>query len=180
MRSPCPSLSLLAPLDAFYARAGVEPPPAETIADRDVPPSLRAMLSAPGPLTPRLEVRHRQTLALRVLERRRQGDVYARRVVLVRRDDGAPVVMGAIEVDLARLPEAVRADVLAERVPFGHLVGGETTRPDALLRVARDPLIGDALALMVGDGWLYGRRRTLIDAGATIASIVEILAPEPG
>jgi hypothetical protein len=49
-----------------------------------------------------------------------------------------------------------------------------------LLRVACDPFIGAALDVAGFDGWLYGRRRTLADArGATIARIVEILAPEP-
>jgi hypothetical protein len=54
-------------------------------------------------------------------------------------------------------------------------------RPDALLRVACDAFISEALALPRRGIWLYGRRRTLVDeSGATVAAIVEILAPEPG
>ena len=47
-----------------------------------------------------------------------------------------------------------------------------------MLRVACDPFIAEALDLDGCDRWLYGRRRTLKDATATVATIVEILAPE--
>lgn len=172
--------SILAPLARFYAAAGKPLPGVEEVGCADVPPSLRELLSAPRPLTPRLEDHHGDALALRVLERRQDGDVYARRVVLVR-GDGVPVVLGAIEVDLARLSPATRAEVLAEAVPFGHILADAEATPDALLRVACDEVIAAALALPPprGDAWLFGRRRTLIDvAGATVATIVEILAPE--
>ncbi|MCC6765553.1 MAG: hypothetical protein IT293_12910 [Deltaproteobacteria bacterium] len=171
--------SILAPLAGFYAAAGCALPAAEAIADGDVPSEQRALLRAPEPLTPRLETRHGARLALRVLERRRVGDRYARRVVLARAD-GVPVAMGAIAMDLARLDARTRAAVLAEDVPFGHILGDAIAEPDALLRVACDASIAAALELEAGaPGWLYGRRRTIRDAaGAPIASVVEILAPE--
>jgi chorismate-pyruvate lyase len=169
---------LLAPLARFYAAAARALPVVETVGDEDVPGPLRELLRAPRPLTPRLEHLHGETLALRVLERRRDGDVYARRVVLVRSDE-VPVVLGAIEIDLARLSAAMRESVLAETVPFGHIFGEATAEPDALFRIACDAGIAEALALARPDAWLYGRRRTLGDAsGVTVASIVEILAPD--
>jgi chorismate-pyruvate lyase len=173
------SAPLLAPLAGFYAAAGRTLPVVETIADAALPPVLRHLLSAAEPLTPRLEEHHGEALALRVLERRRTGNRYARCVVLVR-GDGVPVVLGAIEIDLARLPAELRSDVLAEAVPFGRLLADAFAPPDALLRVACDRFIADALQLPRRDLGLYGRRRTVADAsGATIATIVEILAPSP-
>lgn len=171
--------SILAPLAGFYAAAGRVVPAAEAVADGDVPSELRDLLRAPEPLTPRLEDRHGERLALRVLERRRTGDRDARRVVLVR-GDGVPVVLGAIAMHLARLDGRARAAVLAEAVPFGHILRGARAEPDALLRVVRNPWIAAALALEArAAGWLYGRRRTIRDAtGAAIATVVEILAPE--
>ena len=83
----------LAPLAGFYAAAGRTLPPVEIIGSDEVPVAYRELLSAPRPLTPRLEDRHGEALALRVLERRRAGDDYARRIVLVR-GDGVPVVLG--------------------------------------------------------------------------------------
>lgn len=159
--------------------AGRTLPVVETIAGGALPPVVRHLLSAPEPLTPRLERHHGAALALRVLERRKTGDRYARCVVLVR-GDGAPVVLGAIEIDLGRLPADLRADVLAEAIPFGHLLADAVAPPDALLRVECDRFIADALQLSRRDVRLYGRRRTLADAsGAVIATIVEILAPAP-
>lgn len=169
--------SLLAPLAGFYA--GRPLPVAEPIGDGDVPLALRDLLRGSEPLTPRLEDRHGEALALRVLERRRQGDRYARRVVLVR-GDGTPVVLGAIAMDLARLDGHARTAVLAEAVPFGHILQTAVAAPDALLRVACDDAIAAALEIAPpADGRLYGRRRTIRDeAGAVVATVVEILAPE--
>lgn len=170
--------SILAPLAGFYA-AGRPLPAAEAVADADVPPELRALLRAPEPLTPRLEDRHGEPLALRVLERRRHGDRYARRVVLVR-SDGAPVALGAIATNLARLDARARAAILAESLPFGHILRDAVAAPDALLRVACDSAIAAALELVPPTAdWLFGRRRTIRDgAGATVATVVDILAPE--
>jgi chorismate-pyruvate lyase len=170
--------SILAPLAGFYA-AGHPLPEAHAIDAGEMPAELRELLRAPEPLTPRLEHRHGEELTLRVLERRRNGTRYARRVVLARAD-GVPVVLGAIAIDLARLAPDRRAEVLAETIPFGHILASAVADPDALLRVACDPFIAEALALPEADGWLYGRRRTIRDAaGAAIATVVEILAPEP-
>lgn len=169
--------SILAPLASFYAAAGRTLPAVETVDDGAVPAPVAALLRPASPLTPRLEHRHGQALALRVLDRRRAGDLYARCVVLLR-GDGVPVVLGAIEIDLGRLPAAMRAEVLAENVPFGHIFATAHAAPDALLRVTCDGWVGDALGLTDYDGWLYGRRRTLVDErGAVVATIVEILAP---
>lgn len=171
--------SLLAPLAGFYAAAGRALPAVQTVAGTAMPRVLAKLLSAPEPLTPRLELHCGETLALRVLERRQDGDRYARCVVLVR-SDGTPAVLGAIAIDLARLPAPARDAVLAETVPFGRLLEDAVAPPDALLRVTCDPFIAAALALTDREIHLYGRRRTLTDdAGATIATIVEILAPEP-
>ena len=172
--------SPLAPLDRFYVAAGLALPSVEVVAETDVPAAMRHLLTAPGPLTPRLEHHRGGPLALRVLERRRNGDDYARRVVLL--DDDAPVLLGAIAVDLARLPPAVRAAVLAERLPFGHVVTTGMTKPSALLRIAPDAALTAALQLPadVAGAWLYGRRRTVIDErAAVVAAIVDVLAPIP-
>jgi chorismate-pyruvate lyase len=168
--------SILAPLASFYAAAGLTLPAVETVDEGDVPPALASLLRPPTPLTPRLEAHYGEALVLRVLDRRRVGDRYARRVVLVR-GDGSPALLGAIELDLARLPAATRAAVLAETAPFGHVFPAAHARPDAIFRVACDAQMRAALGLDGYDGWLYGRRRTLVDErGAVVATIVDVLA----
>lgn len=169
--------SILAPLAGFYAAAGRALPDTRIVAGGALPALARDLLSAPEPLTPRLEQHYGEALALRVLERRRSGDRYARCVVLVRAD-GVPAVLGAIAIDLGRLTPEVRTEVLAEAVPFGHLLVDAIAQPDALLRVECDPFIAEALALTAPTVPLYGRRRTLTHtSGAMLATIVDILAP---
>jgi chorismate-pyruvate lyase len=175
---PSATLHLLGPLETFYAAAGVVPPAVELVTVAEVPSGPRRLLAVAGPLTPRLEHHHGGSLTLRVLERRRGGDVYARRIVLVR-GDGVPVVLGAIEVDLTRLTPAARVEVLRERLPFGHVLGDARGHPEAFLRVRPDPLIAAALAITADGEPLYGRRRTVLGAGgAVVATVVELLAPE--
>jgi chorismate-pyruvate lyase len=172
-----PETSPLSPLDELYAAAGLPMPRVEVVADSAIPAAQRALLTGSGSLTHRLEVRERQSLALRVLERTHDGDMYARRVVLLRSEDATALALGAIKVDLALLPPAVKAAILAEEEPFGRIVRDGTTLPARLFRVVPDASIRLALGLVSGE-WLYGRRRMLVNGrGGAIASIVEILAP---
>ncbi len=175
---PPATLHLLGPLEPFYAAAGLAPPAVEIVTAAEVPSVPRRLLEVAGPLTPRLEHHHGEPLALRVLERRRGGDLYARRIVLVR-GDGVPVVLGAIEVDLTRLTPLARAEVLRERLPFGHVLGDALGQPEAFLRVRPDSVMAAALVITADGEPLYGRRRTLLDADrAVVATIVELLAPD--
>jgi len=169
--------SPLAPLDEFYATLGLEPPRLALVEAHALPPDARALLAAPGPLTRRLEERERQPVALRVLERTHVGDVYRRRVVLLRSADATPLALGAIKVDLTRVAPAAKAAILAEREPFGRIVRVADDAPSRLFRLAADAAIAGALDVAPGAA-LHGRSRLVVDRGGdTIAEIAEILVP---
>jgi chorismate-pyruvate lyase len=135
-------------------------------------------------MTPTLEKFHQQSIHLRLIGRRRDGDEYFREVVLLLDGNDQPVEFGATKINLNLFSSAARQQILDERRPLGHILEEcripHASRPRAFLRVASDPLINDALKL-AGAHVLYGRRNTLLDPqGNSLAEIVEILPPSAG
>ncbi len=172
------------PLDDFYARAGQALPPLTEIHAETLPEPYKALLAHRDDMTPTLEKFHRRSLHLRVLGRRREGREYFREVVLLLDGSDQPVEFGAIKIDLDLVSQTVREQILAEKLPFGHILAANQvphrSRPSAFLRLASDALINDALKLS-GAQVLFGRHNTLLDPqDRPLAEIVEILPPMRG
>jgi chorismate-pyruvate lyase len=180
--NPSADFALAHPLDEFYANAGLPLPAMERVAGDDVPEPYRTLLVHDDDMTPTLEKFHGARLHLRVLGRRRRGDVYFREVVLLTDGANRPVEFGAIKINLALFSPQARTHILEECRPLGAILGEDriahTSRPKAFLRLASDRLIADALQI-TGAKVLFGRRNTLFDhQGFPFAEIVEILPPE--
>ena len=111
-----------------------------------------------------------------MLESVRAGDDYARRILLARRRDGAVVQYGVVRIDLAALPPAVRAEVLAGDTPLGRVLIAHdvlrTVTPTAFLRLTPTPVMRELL----GEGPLYGRLGVLTVDGRPAIRVCEILA----
>ena len=175
------SESIAYPLDEFYARSGQALPPLDQVDGAALPEPYKTLLVHERDMTSTLENFHKRGVHLRLVSRRRRGDEYFREVVLVLDGDEQPVEFGAIKINLDRLPEKARREILQERFPLGHILKdcaiGYLSRPKAFLRLASDPTI-DRLLGLTGAHLLYGRRNTLFDlAGRSLAEIVEILPP---
>jgi chorismate-pyruvate lyase len=172
-------LSLVHPLDEFYAAAGQTLPPLSQIDGQAVPEPYRSLLVHLNDMTPTLEKFHRSAIHLQVLGRRCKEDAYFREVILRLDGTNQPVEFGAIKINLERFTPEAREQILAERLPLGHILHEykipHTSRPRAYLRLASDNLINQVLEL-TGAQVLYGRRNTLYDpAQQPLAEIVEIL-----
>lgn len=168
------------PLDDFYVREGVALPPIETVKDADVPEPYRQLLVHTHDMTPTLEAFHGRKIHLHVLRRQQRDDFYFREVVLLLEGAEQPVEFGAIKINLALVPPAVRREILEERLPLGRILRehniAHSSRPKAYLRVEADDFIRSALKLKGGPCVLYGRRNTLSDpVQRSLAEIVEIL-----
>lgn len=177
----CPKF--LALLNEFYAQRP-DPPPIEAllVAPEQMPQPQRRLLVHDRDMTSTLEEHHGEPLALRVLERRVDDDIYARHVVLHTVQTQRPVEYGALRVHLPLLDERVRTALFQARQPLGAILNahGEVYRgcPGAFFRIFSNDLINDSLQLGRSQ-WLYGRCNCLTDrAGRTIAEVVEILPPE--
>lgn len=176
-----PNVSLVHPLDEFYARAGQSLPPLTSVEGEAVPEPYKTLLVHQNDMTPTLELFHKSSIHLHVLGRRRKKDEYFREVIL--RLDGTekPVEFGAIKINLDLFPAAAREQILREHLPLGHILAEckipHASRPSGFLRLASDKLINEVLGL-TGANVLYGRRNTLFDPkDRPLAEIVEILPP---
>jgi len=169
------------PLDAFYDRNGSSLPPLNAVDGESVPEPYKTLLVHESDMTSTLEGFHGGPVALRVLSRVQQGDVYFREVVLVVEATQKPVEFGAIKIHLNQFPEAARHQILEEHWPLGRILREHgvafESRPRGFLRMASDHLISKVLELS-GAMVLYGRRNTLYNSqGEPLAEIVEILPP---
>jgi chorismate-pyruvate lyase len=172
-------VSVVHPLDEFYAAAGQPLPPLNQLDGEAVPEPYKTLLVHRNDMTPTLEKFHRHSIHLQVLGRRHKGDEYFREVILRLDGTNQPVEFGAIKINLALFDAAAREQILHERLPLGHILAeckiSHTSRPRAYLRLATDKLINEVLELS-GAQVLYGRRNTLLDPkNHPLAEIVEIL-----
>jgi chorismate-pyruvate lyase len=173
------NLSLVHPLDEFYAAAGAVLPPLTEVEGKAVPEPYRTLLVHQNDMTPTLEKFYRSRVHLEVLGRRHVGEAYFREVILQLDETNQPVEFGAIKINLDLFPPNAREEILKEHLPLGHILHQykipHTSRPSAYLRLASDKLINQVLKLS-GAHVLYGRRNTLYDSQQRpLAEIVEIL-----
>jgi len=173
--------NLLDPLDQFYVASGVPVPEATKTEGESIPEPYRNLLVHEDDMKPTLEAAYRQRIHLRLVNRKVEGDVMLRQVVLVLDSDERPVEFGAIRIQLQHLPPEARQLVLEGRLPLGRVLQEfciqHNSRPVAYFEVRADALIGEALQTP-GLQRLYGRRnRLLMPAGELLAEVVEILPP---
>jgi chorismate-pyruvate lyase len=174
------SNGVLYPLDFVYARSGVEMPHAEVIEAGSIPQPYRSLLVHKTDMTLTLERHFGGRVALRPLATFSSGLWYFRRVLLAQENTGRPVEMGTIRIKVGAFSDRIRGQILKNDVPLGRLLreGGVKfdSRPRAFLAVTPNPE-------MMGVFWmreprtLFGRRTEIMQDGAKIGDIVEVLPP---
>ena len=174
---------LLDPLDQFYLASSVPVPQARKINGEHMPEPYRRLLVHENDMTPTLESAYGERIHLRLLNRKVEGNVMLRQVVLVLDREERPVEFGAIRIQLRHLPSEAQRLVLEARLPLGRVLQDSFTqhrsRPVAYFEVTSDALIGTALDIAEGQQ-LYGRQnRLLMPSGEILAEVSEILPPSP-
>ncbi|MDA1263639.1 MAG: hypothetical protein O2816_01010 [Planctomycetota bacterium] len=150
----------------------------ELVAASDLPEPQRRLLDHARDMTGTLEAFLGQTLDLRALHARREGDRLYRRVILMAGD--RPVEYGAIRIDLGALPADVHDDVLAGTKPLGGILTRAGMQLASEARGFLRTRDASAIEVLGGPGPLFGRLARLRDgAGRTLADVVEILPNLP-
>jgi len=120
-----------------------------------------------------------EDICLRVLDSRREGDVYARRVLLVLGESGRIVEYGGIEIRLSLLPDEVSHLILQEIEPLGGILNrlgvSYHSQPRRYLKIVGNASL-DKIFHQGKEAALFGRCNQLsTDRGDVFAKIVEIL-----
>lgn len=145
----------------------------------ELPAPCRELLAHDMDMTSTLEAYFNESLRLKVLNKRVDGDVMYRQVLLVGCDTGRVVEYGAIHIDLSCFDDRFRKLVEECRVPLGAILRDPKTQyksePSAYLRLKAEPPFNTLLGCAPGTE-LFGRRNILSTLeGKTIARIVEVL-----
>lgn len=177
--APVRADAVLQPLAAAYALSGLAPPGARVVASHEIPAAYRRLLDHGESMTLALERFTNDRLVVRLLSMAQEGDRYLRRVLLSRRS-GAPVEMGAVQLNLACFSHGVRAQILEARLPLGRILmayrAGYRSRATALLEITPN-------SEMMGVFWMaepalvYGRQAELLYDDSPIGQVLEVLTP---
>jgi hypothetical protein len=173
------AVSLLKPLADFYVGRAL--PSFRFIEAARVPRIYRDLLDHSNDMTSTLQRFHREEIRVRVLESRRRGNCYERKVILVTRDTRRTVEFGAIEIFLEYFPLQARQEIFRAEMPLGAILRSfrivYQSNPQAFFEIESDEIMNAALSLP-HSRTLYGRCNEIMNCkGQVLAEIVEILPP---
>jgi hypothetical protein len=163
-------------------------PPASYLQSADpvpadaVPEPYRRLLVHEHHMTVTVEAHHGGPVNVVVLDRRRDGDAYARKILLALQSTGKIVQFGLVRIRLEYCDEAVRQEILGQQKPLGRiLIEHDVLRriePTAFLRVTPGREMTDWFGLS-DPAVTYGRLALIHCDGKPAIELLEIVAPEP-
>lgn len=155
-------------------------PEHELLPAGDVPPPYHALLVHEHHMTVTVEAFHKSPVDVVVLDRRRDGDNYARKILLRTQSDGRIVQSGIVRIHLNYCSEPVRDAILAERTPLGRiLIQHDVLRriePTAYFRLRPGPYLRNWFG-RPDPFETYGRLGIIYCDGRPAIDLLEVLAP---
>ncbi len=156
-------------------------PAAEVVPAAEVPEPYRALLDHTHHMTVTVEAFYRDAVDVRVLACRREGDQYARKILLALRSAPARVVQfGLVRIDLGACPGAVRAAIVEGKTPLGRvLIEHDMLRHIKLVSLLRVALSAE-MAMWFGaepGATTFGRVGVIFTGERPAVEVLEILAP---
>jgi chorismate-pyruvate lyase len=160
--------------------ASVEPPAHENVVESAMPQPYRRLLVHPHHMTVTVEEHYGGPVNVRVLDRRRDGDNYTRKILLALAASGQVVQFGIVRIRLDLCTEAVRDAILAEQTPLGRiLIEHDVLRriePTAYLHLQADAELSGFFGLTKPTD-LWGRLALIHCDGQPAIELLEVLAP---
>jgi len=155
-------------------------PDYEVLSGDEMPEPYRGLLVHEHHMTVTVEAYHGGLVDVRILDRRQDDDVYARKILLVHRATGKVVQFGIVRIDLSMTSEPVRAAIVAGQTPVGRiLIEHDVLRriePTDFLRITPGP-VQMARFGMTEPQPLYGRLAIIHCDGQPAVELLEVVAP---
>lgn len=176
------------PLDELGKLTAMFPTPQPLVTEvRHIPKSgtpapYDRMLVHDQHMTVTMEAYHGCPVAVRVLDSRLDGDIYSRKIILVRTTDQVPVQFGLVRFDLQYVTPRVREEILSGETPLGRiLITHNVLRHvdlGAILAITAGPDLAEALQIPVGTR-TYGRMATIFCNHQPAVDLLEVPGPLP-
>jgi hypothetical protein len=174
------------PHDELRALTGLFPdsPPlferAEHIPSATTPEPYKTMLVHDQHMTVTMERYHQTPVDVHILDRRLDGDTYARKIVLTKHGTSIPVQFGIVRFNLGYVTEPVRREIIAGETPLGRiLINHNVLRHidlGAILQITAGEGLARVLEMPVG-AVTYGRLATIFCNHQPAVDLLEISAP---
>ncbi len=147
---------------------------------REVPQPYHRLLVHTHHMTVTVEEFYRSPVDVQVLECRRAGNEYSRKILLKTRTTGRVVQFGLVRINLGVCPEAVRNEIVEGKTPLGRvLIENNMLRRIELVGCLRLRLSAEmAQWFGVETGTTtYGRLGVIYTGDRPAVEVLEILAP---
>jgi hypothetical protein len=150
------------------------------ISSSEVPEPYHKLLVHTHHMTITVEQYFRSSVDVRVLNSRRAGNEYARKILLATHDTRRVVQFGLVRINLGVCPEPVRNEIVEGKTPLGRvLIKHNMLRridPVAFLRVSLSPTMAEWFGVAPGTT-TYGRVGVIYTGDRPAVEVLEILAP---
>ena len=161
-------------------------PPSSYLRDFDIVPAdqvsppYHKLLVHEHHMTVTVEAHHASLVDVQVLERKRDGDSYARKILLALQSDRRIVQFGVVRIWLHYCSPAVRAEILAEKTPIGRILISHNVmrriEPTDFFRATPGPDMMQWFGLTAPE-ITYGRLALIHCDGQPAVELLEIVAP---
>ena len=145
-----------------------------------VPEPYRTLLVHNNHMTATMELFHGTPVDVKVLARHIEAETYNRKIILTRPDTGAVVQFAFAQFDLHSVSEAVRSDILSERIPLGRVLISHgiacQIEVNAILKVTLGAGLSELLHSPV-NVLTYGRAAQILCNDKPTFNVIEVLAP---
>lgn len=153
---------------------------ADHVASALVPEPYKRLLVHEHHMTVTMEEFYGTAVVVKVLDRKLDGDIYSRKIILETGEDGRPVQFGIVRFDLSVVLPAVRGEILSEQTPLGRILIN--------YNVLRHIDLGAIVQLTAGRGLsnvfgcppgevTYGRLATIFCNRRPAVDLLEVPAP---
>ena len=144
------------------------------------PEPYKSMLVHNHHMTVTMEQYHQTTVDVRVLAARELGDIYARKILLLKQGTNIPVQFGIVRFNFQYVTDAVRKEILGGQIPLGRvLITHNVLRHidlGAILEFTAGPALAEALQMPIGDK-TFGRMATIFCNHQPAVDLLEMSAP---
>ncbi len=153
---------------------------AEHVASALVPEPYKGLLAHNSHMTVTMEEYHHTSVDVKIIARAHAGDIYCRKIILVKSGTDDVVQFGIVRFDFQYVTDLVREEILAGQIPLGRvLINHNVLRHidlGAVLRITMGPELANIFRKETG-GITYGRLATIFCNQQPAVDLLEISVP---